>query len=179
MHVWGGHTQSFFSACKIRWALKTLALLWIFKEPIYYWLACCGYGFLFGFFLVPCCLFLFLLQNRISVLSCPHIVVFIHQLSLDWLAVLKNCTKYDTHAVMRAGKGEVWWEGRKDGGQPEMSGRVDRNRGDREGQLGQKWRAQCIRMTDVWMLTETRVNKDICERWDWSHYWQAYLKHAQ
>lgn len=122
---------------------------------------------------------LFPLQNLICVLSPPHIAVcffFFYQLPSDWLAVLKNCTKYDTHALMRAGKGEVWG---KDSGQPEMSGRMDRNGGDREGQLGWKRITQWLRMADVWVHIDERVNKDICERRNWSHYWQTDLKHAQ
>lgn len=177
MHVWGGHTQSFFSACRMSWALTALALLWIFKEPIYYWPACCGCGFLFGFFLVPCCL-------SVSVTK-PHLCAFMssHSSFYSPAAIgLIGCfeklhkTWHSCSDACRKGGGGM---GRKDGGQPEMSGRVDSNRGDREGQLGWKWRAQCIRMTDVWVHIGTWVNKDICERWDWSHYWQTDLKHAQ
>lgn len=54
--------------------------------------------------------------------------------------------------------------GRKDDGQPEMSGRVDRNRGDREGQLGQTQRARCTGVTDVGVHIDTWVKKDICKR---------------
>lgn len=161
------------------WALQTLALLWIFKEPIYYWLACCGCGLLFGFFLVQCCLSVSATKPYLCAFASSlssFVLFFFYQLPSDWLGVLKNCTKYDTHALMHAGKGEVWG---KDSGQPEMSGRTDRNGGDREGQLGWKWITQWLRMADVWVHIDERVNKDICERRNWSHYWQTDLKHAQ
>lgn len=83
------------------------------------------------------------------VLPCPHVAVFIHQLPLDWSAALKEFMQEEG----------VMWEGGKDNEQPEMSGRVDRSREDREGQLGERGRAQRTGMRDMWEQGDTQVNK--------------------
>lgn len=122
----------------------TLALLWIFKEPIYYWLAFCGCGFLFKFFLVPCCLSLSVTKPYLCAFMSSHSSFLFT--SCHWINWRFERLHKIWHECSAGKEGGVM--GMKDGGQPEMSGRVDRNRGDREGQLGPKWRVQCIRMTE-------------------------------